>query len=165
MEICMKKCVANEGKDIYQFLCDLGSGENGFELTAPENFQHFKSIIEKFKNDESENQKPGRVPQEIYWMYAQGVPVAMVKIRWQLTDHLLIKGGHIGYSVSPGHRGRGYGNRVLKEGLKILGEKGVRSVLVTANEDNLLSRKVIEFNGGVLKDIIDSHCRYWIDNN
>ncbi|WP_426711164.1 GNAT family N-acetyltransferase [Cetobacterium sp. SF1] len=164
MKVEIKKCQPNDGNDIYQLLCALGSGENGFELTNPENFQHFQKIINKFIENEGENQPPGRVPQEVYWLYVNDIPVGIVKIRYKLTENLLIRGGNIGYSIAPAYRSHGYGKRILQEGLKILKKNGIEKVLITANEDNIPSRKVIEFNGGVLEDIVDNHCRYWIEN-
>jgi predicted acetyltransferase len=38
---------------------------------------------------------------------------------------------------------------------------GIDAVLITCNEDNTGSRKVIEANGGVLEDIRHGKLRFW----
>ena len=40
-----------------------------------------------------------KVPQTIYWLYADGKPAGMCKLRHMLTDKLLVSGGHIGYAI------------------------------------------------------------------
>jgi predicted acetyltransferase len=94
------------------------------------------------------------------------------RIRHELTERLLWCGGHIGYDIYPSHRGKGYGNLILKLALEKARELGIYWVMVTCDEDNVISRKVIEANGGVL----DEKCplgeddgvkilRFWIQNN
>ncbi|WP_244918731.1 GNAT family N-acetyltransferase [Paenibacillus dendritiformis] len=39
---------------------------------------------------------------------------------------------------------------------------GLREVLLTCDEDNMASRRVIEKNGGRLTGTADGICKYWI---
>lgn len=58
--------------------------------------------------------------------------------------------GHVGYNIVPWKRRRGYATRALAMILPYARAAGMRRVLLTCDEDNVASRKVIESNGGVL---------------
>ncbi len=89
--------------------------------------------------------------------------VGFLQLRLRLNDLLLEKGGHIGYSIRPTERGKGYAKEALRQGLKIAKEKNLQSVLVTCHVENVASRAVILANGGQLEDIRHKTERYWID--
>lgn len=162
MNIQLKIVNKDDGKDIYEFLCDLKGGENGFYISAPKDLDDFKNILNELIEN-SYLEKDGRVLQETYWMSVDNNIVGVAKIRLRLNDHLLLRGGNIGCSISPKYRGKGYGRILLEEGLKILKNKGNKRALITVNENNIPSRKVVEKNKGILENIIDSSCRYWIE--
>jgi predicted acetyltransferase len=56
--------------------------------------------------------------------------------------------GHIGYSVVPWKRGRGYATRALRELLRDVRAEGLRYVELTTRPDNVASQRVITANGG-----------------
>lgn len=90
-----------------------------------------------------------------------------VSIRFELNDFLSTRGGHVGYAVIPEYRRRGYATAILKGSIDIAREEGVTSVLVTCDDSNAGSVKVIERCGGVLEDIVlgddgVAFRRYWI---
>ena len=94
--------------------------------------------------------------------------VGMLNFRKSLNDYLLQSAGHIGYSVAPSERRKGYATKMLQLALLEAPKFGLSKVLITCTDDNLGSIGVIENNGGVLEDIrIDPHDneltrRYWI---
>lgn len=109
----------------------------------------------------------GRVPATFLAVQVGGDLVGRVSIRHQLNDHLAAVGGHIGYAVRPGHRGRGYATAVLRQALVVARAEGVEQVLVTCEESNAASAAVITRCGGVLEDVyVDADGRrtrrYWI---
>jgi predicted acetyltransferase len=94
--------------------------------------------------------------------------LGMVNIRHYLSEFLLREGGHIGYSIRPSERGRGYGNLQLKLALEIMNKKGILKVLLTCDDKNIKSIKTIERNGGLLENKITTNNqeivrRYWIN--
>ncbi len=82
--------------------------------------------------------------------------LGMVNLRHYLNDFLFRVGGHIGYSVRPDERGRGYAKLQLKLALEKIAEQGVRDVLITCTCDNEASARTIEACGGVLENVIHS---------
>ena len=89
-------------------------------------------------------------------------------MRHDLTEYLLNYGGHIGYSIRPSARLKGYGTEGLKLGLKEAKNLGISKVLITCNIKNMGSSKVIENCGGVLENIVTCPKgnvikRYWIN--
>lgn len=112
---------------------------------------------------------PGRVPMSDYWLIDRDAYIGRLSLRHELNRALLLWGGHIGYQIRPSKRRRGYGKEILRLGLQKAKERGLTRVLVTCDEDNIGSRKIIEYNGGQLENIIEvddspvRKMRYWID--
>jgi predicted acetyltransferase len=61
-----------------------------------------------------------------------------------------LEGGHIGYDTVPSSRGRGIATEMLRKALPIARKLGLSEVLLTCNDTNSASIRVIEANGGVL---------------
>ena len=95
--------------------------------------------------------------------------VGMLQIRHCFNAYLEKYGGHIGYSVAPSERRKGYAAQMLKLALPKCRELGIDKVLITCIEDNIGSRKTILANGGVYESTVyepDEQVnleRYWID--
>jgi predicted acetyltransferase len=88
--------------------------------------------------------------------------VGRISLRHALTPWLLEVGGHIGYAVRPSARRRGHATAALGLMLGVAAARGLDPVLVTCDDDNIGSRKVIEANGGVLEDIRNTKMRFWV---
>jgi predicted acetyltransferase len=71
-----------------------------------------------------------------------------LSVRHALNDFLLQQGGHIGYGVLPAYRRQGIGKRMLQRGLQLTAALGIQRTLVTCDEDNAASRRIIEGAGG-----------------
>lgn len=89
-----------------------------------------------------------------------------LNLRLTLNDYLLKYGGHIGYGIRPSERGKGYGTYMLERGLELAKSRGFDKVLITCDEDNIASERVILKNGGILENKIYKHdgyiLRYWV---
>lgn len=164
MIVELRELTTKDGEDIFDMLTEIGPGENGFMNSAfGISFEEFPSYL-KDNVDFSKgiNLPSGYVPQTIYWLYVDSRPVGVGKFRHYLNDFLRERGGHIGYSIRPTERGKGYGTLILSELLKKAKDKNVDDALITCNETNIASRKVIEGNNGVLESIKEGECKYWI---
>jgi len=108
----------------------------------------------------------GWVPETSLWLIDEGEFVGSVSIRHRLTEKLLQEGGYIGYSIRPSKRKMGYGTKALELAIPVARQLGIEKILVTCNDENLASRKIIEKNGGVLEDVREVSGvikrRYWI---
>lgn len=103
------------------------------------------------------------VPVTTLWYVDEATYLGTVVVRHELTPELTRAGGHIGYHVAPRYRRRGHATAMLAAACGFCRDTiGLSRVLVTCAETNTGSRRVIEANGGVLEDILDGECRYWI---
>lgn len=96
--------------------------------------------------------------------------VGVVNIRHYLDDYLLITGGHIGYSIRPSERLKGYAHEQLRLALEKTDKLGIKQVLITCNKANEASRKTILKAGGIKENEViedDGNVveRYWIDRS
>ena len=92
-----------------------------------------------------------------------GQALGFLNLRLRLNDYLLENGGHIGYSIRPFERGKGYAKEALRQGLQVAKQKNIKKALVTCSVENPASRAVILANGGLIEDIRNGVERYWID--
>lgn len=145
-------------------ILEIGLGENGFTNSFPTNsFEEFKSSLARLVEvAKGINLIEGYVPQTVYWLYANDRPVAFGKLRHHLNEKLQEYGGHVGYIVRPSERGKGYGKLFLAEVVKAAKNNQIDELLITIDEDNQRSRRVIEGNNGQMTEIKNGVCKYWI---
>lgn len=119
-------------------------------------------------NQSEQTVRPGLVPATTLLARdaATGLLVGMIDIRHRLNDYLLCFGGHIGYSVRPSCRRRGYATRMLALALERCRSMALTRVLITCCRNNLASARTIQKNGGVLENEVpedgEMTQRYWI---
>lgn len=75
--------------------------------------------------------------------------VGMIQIRHRFNDYLEKYAGHIGYSVRPSERRKGYAKEMLRMTLPFYREIGIDKVMITCIDGNIGSEKTILANGGV----------------
>ncbi len=143
--------------------------------------EYFAAYLKDLAQQEAGINLPAkRVAQTVYWLMERQVDgqvscLGRVAIRHQLTEHLSKIGGHIGYVIRPRARRQGYGSRLLALALDKInqGQPKIdgKQVLLTCDETNLGSKKIIEKNGGVFSSYtkqetpLPRKLLYWIKLN
>ncbi|HEY9085244.1 MAG TPA: GNAT family N-acetyltransferase [Candidatus Tyrphobacter sp.] len=89
------------------------------------------------------------VPTDTFWVFSGDEMAGELHVRHYLRRTLLRHGGHIGYSVQPKFRSRGVATAILRFGLGRLRELGEADAVVTCDDENYASARVIEKCGGV----------------
>ena len=133
---------------------------------------HGQDVLACFANMRQARDLPaGYVGSTTFWLVDDETQrfLGQIDIRHALTERLLRYGGHIGYAVRLGEWNKGYGTLMLQLVLPHAKALGITRCLITCDDDNPGSARVMEKNGFVLGDkvdnIIDGHPivtrRYW----
>ena len=154
-----------DGKDIYDMLQELPRDENGFINGCNGiSFEEFTQWLVKSHNTATgTGLADWMVPQTVYWLYVDGRPAGIGKLRHYLTDRLREEGGHCGYSIRPAFRNMGYGKFMLKLLISKAYQLGIDRLLLTIQNHNTPSIKVALANGGVIEKVSDQRHYIWID--
>ena len=113
--------------------------------------------IDEFIQLTQDNEKGKSLPNDwvsstTYWLIDNDEFVGHINIRHKLNDHLEKIGGHIGYAIRPSARNKGYGTKILELTLPKARQLGLQKVLITCDESNIASQKIIEKNKGQLQN-------------
>jgi predicted acetyltransferase len=111
----------------------------------------FAAFVAK-RRAEAGRRSEGLVPKTHLWAIAEGEFVGRIAIHHELTEALRVAGGHIGYDTVPSYRGRGVATQMLRQVLPEARALGLTEVLLTCDATNAGSIRVIERNGGALRE-------------
>lgn len=136
----------------------------GFD-NLEENFDKYISWLED--GEKRINLEEDYVPFTSLWLIGNNKYVGVVSIRHKLNEKLSKVGGHIGYDIKPSMRRMGYGTEILKLSLPIAKQIGLDRVMLTCDDSNIASWKIMEKNGAILDEKYNYEGkfkrRYWID--
>ena len=129
-----------------------------------ENFDYENWLETNLNKEMGINLLENRVPSIQFVSFDDvGRAIGFLNLRLRLNEGLLNYAGHIGYSIRPSERGKGYAKEALHQGLQVAKEKNIKRALVTCSTENPASRAVILANGGKLEDVRNGTERYWIE--
>ena len=134
------------------------------------NFSSIEDWLEELKKRSSEATVPeGLVPSSTYLGVREkdNYIIGMIDIRHYLNDFLKQFGGNIGYGVRKTEKNKGYAKQMLKLALEKCKELKIKKVLITCDEDNIASEKVILSANAKFEDIRSfegkNKKRFWIE--
>lgn len=131
----------------------------------------YEGWLEKLEEDYITIPNEERVPARTYFLVRENDDriIGMINIRIVLNERLKKHGGHIGYSIRPTERRKGYNKINLYLGLEVCKEYNISEVIMDCNKDNIASSSTMKALGGVLTDEYqDNDCimqKYKIDVN
>ena len=151
-----------------EFLATEGSMDGCGSLRRFERTQDWIDQCESLKRPETT--PPGLVPstQYIYVRESDNKIIGVIQIRPYFNEYLEKYAGHIGYSVCPSERRKGYATQMLRLVLPQCKALGIERVLVSCLQGNEGSRRTILNNGGVYESTVYEPKgevwleRYWI---
>lgn len=117
------------------------NGEGGLDSYLDD----YSGWLKKLEKDRKQIANEKRVPAETYFLVRENDNriVGMINIRYNLNERLLLNGGHIGYSIRPTERRKGYNKINLYLGLKRLDELNVETALLDCVKSNIGSSKTM----------------------
>lgn len=135
-----------------------------------EDYQNIKEWIAHLELRENPETCPeGSVPSSVYLAVrkSDNRVVGIIDLRHHINHPVLgLWGGHMGYSIRPDERKKGYAKEMLRLNLENCRERGIEKVMVTCHPWNKASEKVILANNGVYEKTVDVEGeqikRYWI---
>lgn len=165
MTVVIRPIREKETKAVYQMFQDIPSTENGAENKAngmtPEEFDDFCKLNVSYAK--KKGLPEGRVPKIIYIILDNDIPIGFGKFRPFLNeDCIQRKIGHFAYMISPKFRNKGYATQYLAF-LKNKAQKlGLAEIEGGVLKENIASRRVMEKNGGKIKEEPEDKVMYVI---
>lgn len=133
-------------------------------------FDNFEEIIETLERHRTGTNLPAdTVGFNMFFLLDGAKIIGSGSLRHKLNDRLSVYGGHIGYTVRPSERQKGYGSLILQLLMEKARNFGFERVFVTCDTDNAASAKIIEKNGGRLANQLFYEqkgkliSQYWIE--
>ena len=152
-----------------EFLDYGGSMDGCGSLRRFERTQDWLDQVEALSRPETTPANLVPMTQYLYVREEDGKVVGVIQIRHWFNEFLEKYAGHIGYSVCPSERRKGYATQMLRAVLPECRKLGLSRVLVSCVRENEGSRRTILHNGGVYESTVylperDVWLeRYWIE--
>lgn len=172
-DIILKKPTIEYADDIMQLRQEIVDANDPDAFAGCGNLEECKTAQEWIDRitvmENPETCPEGRVSSNIFIAVriSDNKIVGVIDLRHHLGNPVLREwGGHFGYIVRPGERGKGYAKEMVRQNLINCKELGLHKVMITCNRNNIASEKTILANGGVFeKEVLvdgDYTKRFWV---
>jgi predicted acetyltransferase len=173
----MEKCILikpdvsliNDIQLFRQEMLDASSSMDGTgSLRSEDNIEQWLEDNKQYENKETVPDNFVTCDQYVFIRESDQKVMGMIQFRHYFNEMLEKYGGHIGYSIRPNERRKGYATTMLQECLVYCKAYGLDKVLITCLQDNKASERTILANGGVYESTIyyeaeNEHLkRFWI---
>ena len=149
-----KREIKNEVEMVYNYIPNM---------KLKPNHDYYEEYINNSLN-KIEKDKLKDIPRRTFACIRSGDEKIIGMINVRASEELLdYPYGHIGYSIRPDERGKGYGKIQFYLGLKLLDSLGISTCEMTCENVNNRSRAVIVDLGGKYFKNIDSEEHYLVD--
>ena len=142
-------------REFYEFNSNI-NGSGGLHRYL----DNYEKWLRKLDDDYIKEPDERRVPSLTHFLIRESDNkiVGMSNIRLMLNEILIKSGGHIGYSIRPTERRKGYNKINLYLALQVLDKYGVEEALLDADLDNPASWRTMEALGGIrIAEYIDEY--------
>ena len=133
--------------EFYQYNSEI-NGTGGLDRYI----EDYEGWLEKLEKDYTMIPSEERVPARTYFLVRESDNriVGMINIRLALNERLKKYDGHIGYSIRPTERQKGYNKVNLYLALEVCQQHGIKEVFMDCDKDNPASAKTMQSLGGKL---------------
>ena len=133
-----------------QEFLDAGDSMDGCgPLRRFDSASEYLKVCKDYENPETVPENLVQATQFISVRKSDNKLVGMIQVRHYFNEYLEKYAGHIGYSVRPSERRKGYAKEMLKMTLPFCREIGLDKIMISCVEGNIGSEKTILANGGV----------------
>ena len=157
-ELILIKPTAEYGAQIMgyrQEFLDAGDSMDGCgPLRRFDNSLEYIKVCKDYENPETVPDHLVPATQFICVRKSDNKLVGMIQVRHRFNEYLEKYAGHIGYSVRPSERRKGYAKEMLKMSLPFCKKIGLNKVLISCIDGNIGSEKTILANGGVYESTV-----------
>lgn len=151
------------------FLENADSMDGCGPLKRYENMKDYLKMVEQYLNPDTLPDGMVVASQFLCVRKSDHRIVGMIQVRHYFNEYVEKYAGHIGYSVRPSERQKGYATWMLHNIMPFCRSIGLEKILVCCLDHNEASRRTILKNGGVYEKTVfceernEKLERYWID--
>ena len=157
-ELILIRPSAEYGVQIMEYrqeFLDAGDSMDGCgPLRRFDNSLEYLKACKDYENPETVPENLVQATQFICVRKSDNKLVGMIQVRHRFNEYLEKYAGHIGYSIRPTERRRGYAKEMLKMALPFCKGIGLNKVLISCIDGNIGSEKTILANGGVYESTV-----------
>ena len=157
-ELDLIKPTVEYAKQIMEYrqeFLDAGDSMDGCgPLRRLDDPEEYLKACKDYENIETVPQDKVQATQFFCVRMNDGKIIGMIQVRHYFNEYLEKYAGHIGYSIRPGERRKGYAKEMLNLALPFCREIGLDKVLISCIDGNIGSEKTILANGGVYESTV-----------